>query len=302
MARYDVLPRRLLLTLPLLPAQLLAQPVLPDQVSTVSSVSEIQQFNTAMDREGKVDWLGLQAGVNVTRQVSPQLAVGFNLRYTYQDWRWTDLPAGQAVPWSEISAPLAGLTVSYQPQPGWRLAINPSVEWSVESGADLGDGLIYGAVFSATRSYSPAHLIGLGFGAYREIDDNKVFPYLVLRWKLSERWRIGNPLPAGPAGGAGLELSYRSSERWEWGLGASHRSYRFRLNRDGMAANGFGEYAATPVFLRLSHTLDRATRLDAYLVGVMNGELTVSRADGAEVYRDGYGAAPALGFLLSYRL
>jgi hypothetical protein len=128
-----------------------------------------------------------------------------------------------------------------------------------------------------------------------------VFPFLVINWRITERLRLGNPLQAGPAGGAGLELAYAFSERWEVGGGGSYRSYRFRLKNDGPVPNGIGENRFIPVFARLTHKFDRATRVDLYAAAFVDGELTVSRANGNDLYRDDYKTAPAIGLALSHR-
>ena len=278
-----------------------AQPVEPGQITANASFSQLKQYESSLDRGGEVDWTGFMAGLNVARQVSAQTSLGFSLRYDYQDWSWHHLSPGATAPWTQIGSPLLGANLSYAFAPGWRFGIAPSVEWSVESGAELGDGLSYGAIASFTRSYSPDFVIGLGMGAYHEIDREKVFPYLIVRWKLSERWRLGNPLQAGPAGGAGLELAYKVSEGWEASGGGSYRSTRFRLSSTGPTPNGLGEYAVTPVFLRLSRQVDRATRFDLYAIAMLNGRLATERADGLETYHDKVQRGTALGFTLAHR-
>ena len=160
----------------------------------------------------------MQVGANVTRQFTPEFAAGLSLRYDYQDWKWDDPAAfGGAAPWSKLNAPVIGLNLSYAIAPDWRLGFNPAVEWSGESGANAGDSLSYGAVLSATRIFSPDLVLGVGAGVFRQIDETKVFPFLVVNWKITDRLRLGNPLQAGPAGGAGLELAYALSDRWEAG-------------------------------------------------------------------------------------
>jgi len=298
---FPLLSRSIALAALLFSVQGWAQTVEPGQITANASFSELKQFESNLDQGGEVEWTGFMAGLNVARQVSAQMSLGFSLRYDYQDWSWQHLSPGTTAPWTQIGSPLVGASLSYAFAPGWRFGIAPSIEWSVESGAELGDGLSYGAIASLTRNYSPDFVIGFGLGAYYEIDREKVFPYLIVRWKLSERWRIGNPLQAGPAGGAGLELAYKVSEGWEASGGGSYRSYRFRLSPTGPTPNGFGEYAVTPVFLRLSRQVDRATRFDLYAIAMLNGRLATERADGLETYHDKVQRGTALGFTLAHR-
>lgn len=286
----------------LLAVQAFAQAPKPGDVTTSVAIAGIAQFDTGLDQGGDFHWGGLQASGNVTRQFAPDFAAGLSLRYDYQDWSFDNPKAfGGVAPWSNVSAATIGLNLAWSPIPEWRIGFNPTVEWSGESGANAGDSLAYGAVVSATRIFSPDLVVGLGAGVFRQIDDTKVFPFLVVNWKITDRLRLNNPLQAGPAGGAGLELAYTLGDGWELGAGGSYRSYRFRLKNDGPVPGGIGENRFFPVFARLSYAFGAATRLDLYAAAFVDGELNAMRADGSDLYSDKYNAAPAIGLALSHR-
>jgi hypothetical protein len=286
----------------LLAAPAFAQAPKPGDVTTSAAIAGIAQFDTGLDQGGDFRWGGLQASGNVTRQFASDFAAGVSLRYDYQDWSFDNPKAfGGVAPWSNVNAATIGLNLAWSPTPEWRIGFNPTVEWSGESGASAGDSLNYGAVLSATRIFSPDLVVGLGAGVFRQIDDTKVFPFLVVNWKITDRLRLNNPLQAGPAGGAGLELAYTLGDGWELGAGGSYRSYRFRLKSDGPVPGGIGENQFFPVFARLSYAFGAATRLDFYAAAFVNGELNVMRADGSDLYSDKYNAAPAVGLAFSHR-
>jgi hypothetical protein len=286
----------------LLAVQAFAQAPKPGDVTTSVAIAGIAQFDTGLDQGGDFHWGGLQASGNVTRQFAPDFAAGLSLRYDYQDWSFDNPKAfGGVAPWSNVSAATIGLNLAWSPIPEWRIGFNPTVEWSGESGANAGDSLAYGAVVSATRIFSPDLVVGLGAGVFRQIDDTKVFPFLVVNWKITDRLRLNNPLQAGPAGGAGLELAYTLGDGWELGAGGSYRSYRFRLKNDGPVPGGIGENRFFPVFARLSYAFGAATRLDLYAAAFVDGELNAMRADGSDLYSDKYNAAPAIGLALAHR-
>lgn len=285
-----------------LASPVLAQGARPGDVTTSLSLGALNQFATDLDGGGDVHWGGVQVGANVTRQFTREFAAGLNLRYDYQEWKWGNPVAfGGNAPWSKLGLPAVGLNLSYAIAPDWRLGLNPTVEWAGESGANAGDSLSYGAVLSATRIFSPALVLGVGAGVFRQIDETKVFPFLVVNWKITDRLRLGNPLQAGPAGGAGLELAYALSDRWEVGGGGSYRSYRFRLKDDGAIPGGIGENRFVPVFARLSYSFASGTRADLYAAAFASGKLRVTRADGSDIYSDEYNTAPAIGLTLSHR-
>jgi hypothetical protein len=285
-----------------LATQVLAQGARPGDVTTSMSIGGLNQFDTDLDSGGAFHWGGVQVGANVTRQFTPEFAAGLSLRYDYQDWKWDDPAAfGGVAPWSKLNTPVIGLNLSYAIAPDWRLGFNPAVEWSGESGANAGDSLSYGAVLSATRVFSPDLVLGVGAGVFRQIDETKVFPFIVVNWKITDRLRLGNPLQAGPAGGAGLELAYALSDRWEAGGGGSYRSYRFRLKDDGAVPGGIGENRFIPLFARISYAFSTSTRADLYAAAFVSGKLRVTRADGSDIYSDEYKTAPAVGLTLSHR-
>lgn len=279
-----------------------AQGTLPGTVTTSASITGLNAFDADLDQGGGFHWRGVQVGGSVTRQFTREFAAGLALRYDTQEWTW-DRPAafGARAPWSRLHLPAIGLNLSYAPAPEWRLGVSPTVEWSGESGADSGDALTYGAVASATRVFSPDLVLGVGAGVFRQIDKTKVFPFLVVNWKITDRWRLTNPLPAGPAGGAGLELAYALDERWELAAGGSYRSYRFRLRNDGATAGGVGEHRFVPLFARVSYDFGRGTRADLYAAALVNGKLRATRADGNDLYSDDAKTAPAIGLTLSHR-
>jgi len=177
----------------------------------------------------------------------------------------------------------------------------PSVEWAYESGASTGDALNYGAVLSAARTLSPSLTLGLGAAVYHQIYKTKVVPFPIVDWQIDDHWRLTNPFQAGPAGGAGLELTYGFAEYWELGLGGSYRSFVYLLAADGPAGNGIGQNNFVPVFLRLSWKLDKGTEIDLYAAALTGGKLTVKNASGNDLSNDAYRTAPAIGLTLQTR-
>ena len=124
---------------------------------------------------------------------------------------------------------------------------------------------------------------------------------MLVDWRLSERWRLANPLPAGPTGPAGLELDYSLGDGWNLGLGAAWRSTRFRLSEDGPVANGIGEESGVPVFLRATRSFGPNATLYLYAGAVTAGSLTVEDTAGRVLREVDFGTAPLLGITFSAR-
>jgi hypothetical protein len=286
----------------MLPTALLAQTPQPGAISASAALSGINQFDTDLDHGGDFRWAAGIASGRVTRQITPQFSAGFALRYDYEDWKFARPVAfGGAAPWSQLNAPNISLDVGYAFESDLQVGISPLFGWAFESGAKTSDALTYGAILVATKVFSPGLMVGAGMGIVRQIDDTKVFPFLIVNWQIDDRWRLGNPFPAGPAGGAGLELTYAPDERWEFAGGGAYRSTRYRLDDVGIAPGGIGENRFFPLFARVSRKFGAQTKVDFYAGVALGGRLKLEDANGARFAKDDYSTAPLIGLTLSHR-
>ena len=279
-----------------------AQTMKPGEVSASTSVTAVAELNTDLDRGGSFRWgAGIFAGT-LTRQFTPELAAGFTVRYSYEAWKF-DNPAafGGKVPWDNLNAPNVAINFSYAVAPDFSIGLSPTLGWSYESGASTGDALVYGAIVTATKVFSPALVLGVGASVVRQIDETKAFPFVIVRWQIDDHWVLANPFPAGPAGGAGLELSYAWDENWEIAGGGAFRSYRFRLSDTAATPNGIGENRFVPIFARVTRKLGPRSRLDLYAGISAGGRLSTENSNGGALVQEDYKTAPVLGFTLSHR-
>jgi hypothetical protein len=208
---------------------------------------------------------------------------------------------GNVAPWGVVQRYGVAAPLSFAVGGGWSLGVTPSVDWSHEDGADRGESLGWGAIVSATRRDGDGNRIGFGLGVFDRLEETSVFPLLIVDWKLSDRWRLTNPLPAGPTGPAGLEIDYRFDGGWNLGLGAAWRTTRFRLSEGGPVANGIGEERGVPVFLRGTRDFGAGVTLNLYAGFVTAGQLRVEDASGRALREVDVDPAPLLGATLSAR-
>ncbi len=272
--------------------------------ATVSSVTltGIAQFDTDLDSDGSFRRSNLAASGDLLHQFTPQFAAGLSVRYQFDQWSFDQPKAfGGRAPWGDIQAPQVGATFLYAPAADWKILVAPSIEWSYEDGASAGDAQVYGAVVMASKVFSPTLTLGVGAAAYRQLYETKVFPFITVDWQINDQWSLSNPLPAGPAGGAGLELTYAPREGWEFGFGGAYRSTVFRLQGEGAAPGNIGEETAIPLFLRISRDFSEKTRLDFYAIALVNGKLTVNNPSGDEIVSQDYRTAPAVALSLRHR-
>lgn len=277
------------------PSAALAQRLAPGEVSTTVNLTALTQLDTDLDKGGQFSWSGADVQLGVTQQFTPALSAGITARYSSERWSFDKPNAfGPQAPWSDIQRPSIGFNLGYAVAPDLALFVAPQFEWAYESGANTSDAKSFGAVLGATKFFSRTLFVGFGLGAFRQLDENKYFPFVIVNWQITDQWRLSNPLRAGPSGGAGLEISYAWAEGWEAGVGAAYREYRFRLSSDGPTPNGIGQNEGVPVFARVTKSFGPAGQVDLFAGAVTGGKLKVDNASGSMVQSSGYGSAPLI--------
>jgi hypothetical protein len=229
-------------------------------------------------------------------------SVGVTLNYTYADYSFSNPAAfGGVAPWNVWQRYGVAVPLSFGLRDGWSLGVIPSVDWYRENGADTGESLVWGGIVSATKRFADGNRLGLGVGVYSHIEKTTAFPFLIVDWRLGDRWRIINPVAAGPTGPAGLELDYRFSPEWALGIGAAYRVTRFRLSETGPVPNGVGEERGMPVFLRATRDFGGQTSLHLYAGVLAAGELRVYNSSGDRLRSDDFDPAPFVGATFTVR-
>jgi hypothetical protein len=282
------------LALLLLAAPAWAQaPAAPGDVSSSITLTGLSQLSTGLDGGGRFRWTAADLGGSVTRQFTPEWSVGLNARYIAEHWAFdTPTAFGSVAPWNDILRPSLGLSVGYNLAADLSMFVAPQVEWAYESGARASDGLNYGAVVGVTKVFSPTLFVGFGLGAFRQIDRTQYFPFVIVNWQINDALRLSNPLQAGPAGGAGLELAYTVNDDWELAAGAAYRDYRFRLRNDAPTPSGLGQNSGVPVFARLTRKFGPVAQIDLYMGAIAGGRLRVLNEAGSTLRSSDYNPAP----------
>lgn len=256
-------------------------------------------MDSDLDAGGEASFAGVFTSLGRRWALSERSSLGLRLSFDYEDWDFSGPVAfGGAEPWSEIYRLGLSLPYIHAAGNGWRWTVTPTVGYSGESGARSSDAIEYGATLSVAQRVRPDLLFGLGVGVFKQIEDTSAFPFVIIDWRINERLRLSNPLPPGPTGGAGLELSYAFSNGWEAGLAASYRSRRFRLDRDGPFPDGVGERQYIPVVARIGRSLSEGIALDFYLGAETGSKLRVEDRNGNRLFSDDKDPAVLVGMSL----
>jgi hypothetical protein len=165
----------------------------------------------------------------------------------------------------------------------------------------LNEALTYGAVVSLSHAFSRDLVLGIGVGVFDRLEETDAFPFLVIDWKISPHVRLTNPLRAGPAGPAGLELVYSPDGIWSFGVGGAYRSYRFRLDDRSAVTDGIGEVEFLVTFAKAARRFGSRLSLDISAGALFDGEIAIEDAGGNELGSTGYDTAPFAAVTLTGR-
>jgi hypothetical protein len=250
--------------------------------------------------EGEVEWSAVTITGSVKRQFVPAFSASLALGYHEEYWAFRSSGAGGGSSfWGEFQRPSVALNFSLALSPTILVGVTPGAEWPAAPSVSTADALTYGATFSALKVFTPKFVLGGGVNAYRQFYNVKTSLFVIINWRLTEKLRIANALPAGPEGGAGVELRYAPNPAWELAAGGVSRSSRFHLAETGPYAGGIGETSTIPAFARVSRIFSPKTRIDLYAGGLFNGSIKVKDSAGSELENEKWGPAPALALTVS---
>ena len=278
-----------------------AAPASPQEAPPLSlAVTPVYQFDSSLNSGGSVSISRILFDVNGNKALSKELGVGFHFAYDYADYHFTGPTRfGWPNPWDKVQRLEFGGNVSYDLTPEWSLFIAPSIQFSRADDAGWGNALVYGGVVSVSRDIGKNLTLGLGVGAFSEIEQVTVFPMIVIDWRITDRLSLANPFRPGPTGPAGLELAYRIGNGWDVGTGAAYRSNRFRLNRTGLFSDSIAESNAIPAWARLSRKMGNTFNLDLYAGAMLGGQMSIDNRNGSRLTSASVDPAPFLALAVS---
>lgn len=267
------------------------------------SITPVYAPNTDLDAGGQVKTTWLMGALSATTAIDANQRLGLSLSASQQQWRF-DAPKawGGKTPWQDLNRAQLSLPYSYATASGWIYSLSPGVEYSGEDGADRGESINYGVTTFVANQVSPSLMLGLGLGAWQGAKENKVFPFLIVNWKVNDTLTLQNPYVAGPVGPAGLELVWQAAPKWELSAGGAMRSYDTRLAKDNpIVANGSLEINTVPVFISANYALTSDTSLKLYAGAALNSEFVMNNQQGHELAKENASTMPFLGLTLSGR-
>jgi len=291
----------LLVTMPTnLFAQMMSPWAMEENFKLSISASSAYQFKSDLSGGGDVSVSRYALAIGGTRPISEKVGLGVRMSYELDDYNFSNANSLSAQnPWGNINRLGLGMRLAYKLTDQWSISGGPVIQSSGENGANFSDSLLYGGIVSAMYKANRDLTVGLGAGVFYRLEETRVFPSLLISWRITDRLRLGNSYRLGPAGPAGLELSYILDENWQVAAGGGHHSLRFRLDKNGSIPDGIGENYNWPVYARLSRKLGKMLNLDLYGGAAFGGKMKLQDSSGNDINSVSYNTAPLMGFNLS---
>jgi hypothetical protein len=272
----------------------------PPRWQPFASVTPWGQGSAELDAGGDFRASGAIVRAGVSGPVGNGHRAGLTLSYDYTDYRFSAPTAfGGFAPWDDVQRIGLGAPLLFRGSTGWSYLVTPLVDYIGEDDAKSSETVTYGAVIGASKHFDSDRQLGFAVGVFNQLEKVRVYPFILVDWKVTDRLRLVNPLLVGPTGGAGLELNYRFDGGWILGGGAAYRTIRFRLKETGAFPNGIGEQRGVAGFVHAARPLGRALRLDLYAGAIFGGELRVENASGDGLITEKFDPAPLVGATLA---
>lgn len=144
--------------------------------------------------------------------------------------------------------------------------------------------------------------IGPGIGFLRQIEDNSVFPVLLIDWKITDNLSLQTGSVVGATLGPGVMLNWNPLRNWQFGIGGRYEKLPFRMDKAGPVPKGIGDDRAFPLVGTITYSFTRDAQI--ILMGGVDlaGKLRLEDESGNLVAEENHDPAPILGVSFRFRL
>ncbi len=223
---------------------------------------------------------GAEADIGLDLGEGWRLAIGLSGDVSVYDFdnATTIIPGAGAEPFDDIYTFRAIPRLSHRLDDKWSYTIGGILEASGESGADVGESISGGGLFSVRYRFNENFSLSGGIGAKSSLGESAfVFPLLGIEWKITEKLRFETR-------GLGGALTLKVNDAWSVAFEGEYDRHEFRLD-DSRATLREGVVRDTRVPIGLSVTYSPTPSIDLTLRGgiVAWQEFRVETRNGTEV-------------------
>jgi hypothetical protein len=226
--------------------------------------------------------------------------VGISIGGGNSDYSFSDLH-GEA-PWDKIEDRRVSFSGRFAFGETGTIFVIPTLRFNGESGASSSDSLGWGLLGGVAWRIDENLTIGPGIGVFDRIEDStRVFPILLVDWKISERWSLSTGRGLAASQGPGLTLGYQLSKVWSFGLTGRYEEIQFRLDDQGPAPGGVGTDQSIPLVLGAAWKPNPRVGFSVFAGVEFGGELELKSANGQVLSSQEYDPAPIIGATFAFK-
>lgn len=264
----------------------------------------VHQFDTDLsdaDGEFSVSRGFIQGSLGYAWNRRTSVSVSLGAGNTNYDFSRAATIDGEA-PWEQIEDYRISVPIRFSPSERSDVLIIPSVRTNAESGADHSDGRTEGVLAGFGWKFSESLTLGPGFGWFSEISGgSRVFPILVIDWKITEKWALSTGQGTAASQGPGLTLNYQLAEKWRLGVSGRYEKTQFVLEDTDARAGGVGEEKSLPLVFVATYSPGPMTSFSAIVGAEFEGKLRLEDSRGNRIASTDFDTAPVIGLAFSSR-
>ena len=267
-------------------------------------IATLHIADSDLDTGGKININRSYARLSTSTRLNEHGRLG--LSFGYGEGRY-DFSGNGALagldPWSRERQAAISASVFYKVDEHWTAYGIPLLRLNAENGASLTDGFTAGLLAGASYRFSKNLTLGPGVGMFGELEgDTSFIPILIVDWKITEDLSLETGRGFAASRGPGLQLSWQALEDWQFSAGARYEKRRFRLDDQGVAPDGVGEYSAVPVYVSAQFEFDPSVSL-VFIGGVdTNTHIRLENKNGSLLTDSDVDSAPIFGASVILRL
>jgi len=243
------------------------------------------------------------ASMGVTYAWNPRNSIGLSVGGGTTTYDFDTLTTiGGGTPWEEIDETRISLVGRFGLGEKGTLFLIPSARYHGENDANTSDGRTWGMFAAAAWRLNEKLTIGPGIGVFSKLEDStRIFPILVIDWKITERWYLSTSRALAASQGPGLTLGFLATETWSFGLTSRYENQEFRLDENGTTPGGIGKDQSIPVVVSAAWKPNKTVKLALFGGLEFAGKLKLKNAADELVSESKYDPAAIFGATFDLR-
>ena len=199
-----------------------------------------------------------------------------------------------------LSATQFTVTMGYQGD-AVGVFVGPILSIAGEPGADVGESITGGGVAGVTWLVNDKLLVGAGVFMSSQLEGvPQILPMPIFDWRPIDQLRVTSFGRYGPGGS--IEVVGTPHRVLELSAGFTYRNQQFRLDSEGVAADGVFQTTGVPVWFGVGVLPTDWMRIDTYVGTTFAGSIDFFEADGTTAYSADYDPNVTLGLSISVEL